>query len=128
MPADCIMLLACVQGGSTYTIVTGYPSGERAESGTPSSLVCLASGTLCGLAEGARSEHKDSKVAVSEINLRCTLHKEVGVVFHVKYVACAQIGVFDISSLVRKVVGLMFHIMHRQLCLTSAVLYTKRWV
>ena len=45
----------------------------------PSSLVCLASGTVCGLADGARSEHKGAKVAVSEVHLNCTVHKRVRV-------------------------------------------------
>ena len=35
-------------------------------------------------------------------DISCLVHKEVGVVFHIKYVACAQIGVFEISSLVHK--------------------------
>lgn len=66
-----------VNAGTTYTVLTGYPRGDRAAAATPSSFVCLASGTLCGLADGARAEHMNSKVAVNEIYLRCIVHKEV---------------------------------------------------
>ena len=39
--------------------------------------MCLASGTVRGLADGARAEHSDSCVAVNEVYLKCTVYKQV---------------------------------------------------
>lgn len=69
-------VVASVYAGSTYTMLTGYPGSEYASPGTKSSLLSLTSGALCGLADAARAEHAISKVAVTEVHLKCLVHKQ----------------------------------------------------
>ena len=71
-------IVASDDTGSTYTVLTGYPGNSTCAPGAPSSFLCLAGGTLRGLADGSRAEESECCVAVSEVHMRCTVHQQVG--------------------------------------------------